>query len=882
MRKSRNIFLSILVCLSLFLSLPLSSFAVEKKEEIETEDTENVLTISTVEEFLAFSENCRLDSYSKDLTVVLNNDIDLTDVEFDGIPLFCGTFEGEHHRIKGLSITSDGSNKGLFRYLEKTAVVNDLIVEGKLFPEGSRNVIGGIAGNNAGIIKNCVFSGSVTGSDSIGGLVGINELTGIIENCQVYGTIHGDHFVGGVAGENNGVIRNCQNLTKINTTAEENSVEISDITLNSMTSSESAITATDIGGVTGSNSGVIRNCENHGDIGYQHIGYNIGGIAGSQSGYITDCTNYADILGRKEVGGIVGQMEPAATFEYKADTFQILEGQLDTLADLTKHAATNSNSEASVSDENLDSLSNDINNAQNALDQITSENGTYDPDSMTAAQNNLAGSLSSMLGTTGQIVEDNQSASDSISSDLQAIINQTSAISSTLSNASSNLGGSFSDVSDDDTQADTIGKVANCLNLGFIGADLNVGGISGAVTLENDLDPEEDIDITGNESLNFDYEVRAVIRNCENQGTIDAKRQNAGGIAGYISIGLVHSSVNTGNINATGADYVGGIVGQSEGYIRNCDTKCILSAASYVGGISGLATTVSDCRSMIQIEDATERIGGVLGQASTDAAIENNYFLPVKTDLGGIDGISYESRAKSLSKEEFFALENIPSMYETQTLRFIFDGGSSKNITVNFGERINVSDIPSVPKKEGYRGTWEGYDELISSEIVFDATFTCVYTPLNTTIQSRDLSENGLPILLAQGEFVTENSIFLSALEEDLPHKVGDSVIEKYEFTLPRSNTPITLRYLLPQGYDPKNVSLFVRDADDNWNKVDFEVKGSYLVFSIDEGDNAFYSVYNKTHYLFELAIGSAGISIVVILLFNAIIRKNKRKKKVK
>ena len=295
MRKSRNIFLSILVCLSLFLSLPLSSFAVEKKEEIETEDTENVLTISTVEEFLAFSENCRLDSYSKDLTVVLNNDIDLTDVEFDGIPLFCGTFEGEHHRIKGLSITSDGSNKGLFRYLEKTAVVNDLIVEGKLFPEGSRNVIGGIAGNNAGIIKNCVFSGSVTGSDSIGGLVGINELTGIIENCQVYGTIHGDHFVGGVAGENNGVIRNCQNLTKINTTAEENSVEISDITLNSMTSSESAITATDIGGVTGSNSGVIRNCENHGDIGYQHIGYNIGSIAGSQSGYITDCTNYADI-----------------------------------------------------------------------------------------------------------------------------------------------------------------------------------------------------------------------------------------------------------------------------------------------------------------------------------------------------------------------------------------------------------------------------------------------------------------------------------------------------------------------------------------------------------------------------------------------------------
>lgn len=876
MRKLRNVFFSILLCSVLFLSFPLSSFAKEEKTETDTEN--NSLTISTTEEFLAFSENCRLDSFSKDLIVSLEVDIDLTDVDFNGIPIFSGTFEGNGHRIKGFSLTGDGSNQGLFRYLEETAIVRNLIIEGKLLPEGSRSIIGGLAGNNAGHIENCVFSGSVTGTDNIGGLVGMNELTGIIENCQVYGTIHGDHFVGGIAGENYGVIRNCSNLTKINTTAEENSVEISDITLDSMTSSESAVTATDIGGITGSNNGVVKNCENHGNIGYQHIGYNIGGIAGSQSGYITGCTNYADILGRKEVGGIAGQMEPASTFEYKADTFQILEGQLNTLSVLADNAASNAQN-TSASNEDLDTLSKDIDTAQKALDQMGSDDGMTDPDSMIAAQNNLASSLSNILETTGKIADDNQEVSDALSSDMEKIFKQVSNISSTLSNATSTLGGSFTDMSDKDTDDNTIGKIYACINLGSIQADLNAGGIAGAITLENDLDPENDIDIKGHESLNFDYEVRAVIRNCENQGIIEGKRQNVGGIAGYISIGLIHSCTNTGKVNATGADYVGGISGRSDGYIRNCNTKCIISGSTYVGGISGLAYTVSDCRSMVQINDATETVGAILGMNAEDSSIENNYYLPVNSDFGGIDGISYEDSAKALNKDEFFALENLPDMFQTQTLRFIFDGGSSKNITVDFGERINVSDIPSVPKKEGYRGAWDGYAELISSEIVFDASFKCVYTPLKSTIESRETGKNNLPLLLAQGEFVSENSIALSELSEDLSLSTGDILIEQYGFTLPKSNTDVTLRYLLPEEYDAENVSLFVRDSKGTWYKAEYTVNGSYLVFSIMEGDNAFYTVYNKSNHLFKIALYSAVISIFAVIIVTAITRKRKNRK---
>lgn len=879
MRKLQKALFSILLVAGLVFSTPITSFAEEISED-STEIYDNIITISSTEDFLAFSENCRLDSFSKNLFVSLDTDIDLTDTDFEGIPIFYGTFDGGRHRIKGFELTSNGSNKGLFRYVGETATIKNLIVEGNLSPDGSRSNIGGIAGNNAGHIENCVFSGFVTGADYIGGLVGVNELTGIIENCQVYGTIHGDHFIGGIAGENNGVIRNCSNMTKINTTEKENSVEISDITFDSMTSSESAVTATDIGGITGSNNGVIRSCENHGKIGYQHIGYNIGGIAGSQIGYITNCTNYATILGRKEIGGIVGQLEPNTTVDYDADTFQILEGQLNRMSVLTNRASTNAQNNTNVSDSDLAKLSSDIDTAQNALDILGSTDGTTDPDSALAARNNLAGSLSGILETSGKIANENQHATDTLSSDLQAVTQQASAISSTLSNASDNLGGSFTDVSDQDTDDNIIGKVENCTNSGAIEADLNVGGITGAITLENDLDPESDITFNGNESYNFNCEVRAVIKNCTNQGNIVAKRQYAGGILGLGSIGLVHSCTNTGKIDATQADYVGGIAGQSHGYIRFCNTKCILSGSTYVGGISGMATTVSNCRSMVQINDASEKTGAILGYSAEDSSYENNYYLPIKTDLGGIDGISYETEAKPLSEEEFFALENLPDMFKKQTLKFVFDGGSAKTITLDFGERIKVSDIPSVPKKEGYRGTWDGYNELISSEIVFDETFTTVYTSYATTIQSRDTRENGAPILLAESDFTMENTIKL-ATSPTVPSIAEDQqIIEALEFVLPTSKSSVTLRYALPQEYEADRISIMVQNTDTTWKLTECTIDGSYMVFNIENDDVAFCAIYTEPDYTLQLSIAGGCFSVILIVILTVFIVRHKRTKK--
>ena len=147
--------ISLLLCLLLMVGMTVPAFADEADtpEEVIFRD----LTISTAEEFLEFSEKCRLNTYSENLSVTLNADIDLTGYAFSGVPIFCGIFDGNNHKITGLDLTIDGSMQGFFRYLTSTAEVRNLRLSGNIQPGGSKNEIGAIAGRNEGIIQNCVF-----------------------------------------------------------------------------------------------------------------------------------------------------------------------------------------------------------------------------------------------------------------------------------------------------------------------------------------------------------------------------------------------------------------------------------------------------------------------------------------------------------------------------------------------------------------------------------------------------------------------------------------------------------------------------------------------------------------------------------------------------
>jgi len=882
----RKRLIGIFLCVCFLMGAALPALAEETGETAETAER---LSIRTVEQFLTFAENCRLDSYSRDLSVSLEADLDLSGTAFSGIPTFSGTFAGNGHRICGLSLTADGSDVGLFRYLTQTAVVQDLKLQGEVLPGGSRSRAGGIAGNNAGTIRGCSFDGSVCGADNVGGLVGVNALGGILENCRIRGSVCGNHFVGGAAGSNNGVIRQCRNNAVVNNTAQENSVALSDITMDSLLHSESSQTVTDIGGIAGSSSGVIRDCVNLADVGYQHMGYNIGGIAGTQSGYLYGCKNRGTVLGRKEVGGIAGQMEPTALVEYDEDVLQILRRQLSGMSATVSRTASNVQGTAEAVYGQVGVLQGQVEDAKNAVGLLLPDPDNPalpDADSIQAARNTLSSSLSGMNQTLQGMSATTQSAVGTLTNNLYTLQSQISAMSTTLGNVSETVGGSITDVSDRDTDADLNGKVENCANHGSVLADRNVGGIAGAIALENDLDMEEDLNFSGNNSLNFESQLRAVVKDCENTASVSAVKQNAGGIVGWQSMGLVKGSRNVGTLDAQDADYVGGVTGQSTGYIRSCGAKCAISGRNYVGGIAGSATVATDCRSMLRLDSGTERLGGILGdreehrsgeEEQTEPPISGNYYLLLSTDVGGIDGISYDGLAQPLERSDFFALDALPASFRTATVTFRFADGRQEQISLAAGDALPAARIPALPEKPGFVGRWEGLEEADLSEIFFDMAFDAVYTGYSAVIQSRTLRENGLPVLLVEGAFTADAAADAAPLSEGPALAAGQTLLEAWTVTLPAGEDITAARLCLPGGCDPERICVWVRGGEGGWRTETARVDGSYVVFPMDPGDTAV-ALGQTQRAVWPVYAGAAALALAAALAVAWCARRRRQK----
>ena len=115
-------------------------------------DGDDAIHIKSAEDLRSLAHSCTLDSWSRGKTVVLDNDIELTDDDELPIPTFGGTFNGNGHTISGLSITQSVPPAGLFGVLQKDAVIKKLNVEGTVTPSGDSENIGGIVGENHGTI----------------------------------------------------------------------------------------------------------------------------------------------------------------------------------------------------------------------------------------------------------------------------------------------------------------------------------------------------------------------------------------------------------------------------------------------------------------------------------------------------------------------------------------------------------------------------------------------------------------------------------------------------------------------------------------------------------------------------------------------------------
>ena len=993
--------------IALLVSFALPVFAEDAEPLPEEKPT---VHITTVDELLQLAKDCSLDTYSTHRTVLLDADLDLVGQGFAGIPIFNGTFDGQGHTISNLNLVQDGSVVGFFRYLESDAVVQNLTLQGRAMPVGSRRTIGSVAGSNAGTVKNCSFVGVSSGVSMVGGIVGQNLSGGVVDGCTVTGSVYGAHYVGGIAGDNHGVIANCVNKASVNTKVEQNEIDISSLTLKDLIGTENVADITDIGGVAGSSAGVVKNCQNLGTVGYQHMGYNVGGIVGSQTGYVTACTNYGTVYARKEAGGIVGQMEPNSILEYEKDTLQILGEQLEELQTLVDHACDDANAAASDTSAQLNVLQSNVTNARAALErllQTTADNvtigqtdttvdlgalkdslkgesapsespeetpapeapapevpaetapaeapaepapaeepttepapaessaeeapsvseeearavhgqpeptdsdeatpsvGVVDPgfstlgdnniwsdlgealpdtmqvtvptvevtdrDAINASQSDLSGTLNSVANTIAALNSSGSSNSQTLINDVRAITKQMNKIGNTLAGAGDNTADPddlYSDISDTDTESDTTGKVAYCVNHGTVDADINAGGITGAMARENDLDPEDDYHTTGSDSMNFKLKSRVVIRGCANYGEVTGKKQGVGGIVGNMEMGSVLSSWNYGNVTAADATGVGGIAGTSKATIRESGAKCRLAGAKQVGGIAGSGYDIDTCRAMVVIDEGTEQLGAIAGTVDDPRSgdITGNTF--VDEGVAGLDDVSYADIAAPLPFDEFAAQENLPGAFKKITVHFNAEGNCVAEFTLDYGGSLTPDQFPEVPQKNGSWGVWADTD---LTNLTFDAVVEAEYNDKTSVLQSEQ-QRDGRALLLVEGSFDSNDKLELQPCAENPQPGTLESWLLPVQDELAH-----TVRYLTP--HDPDTMQLWLKTAD-GWQAWDAQTDGSYLKFTAPADAQAFAVTENPVSTGKLLAAGIAAAVLVVVLLLLRRHRKRKNKKK--
>ena len=149
-----------------------------------------------------------------DINITLDKNIDLTGkgwtpigTSFDNS--YKGTFDGGGHTITGLTVTTNDQFVGLFGYLNRVGTVKNVVMEGiQITSNHMFGCTGGVVGYSWGTIENCSVSGSVSGTDCVGGVVG-SQKAGSIIGCCTSATVKGKHYVGGVAGEKWGTMTAC-------------------------------------------------------------------------------------------------------------------------------------------------------------------------------------------------------------------------------------------------------------------------------------------------------------------------------------------------------------------------------------------------------------------------------------------------------------------------------------------------------------------------------------------------------------------------------------------------------------------------------------------------------------------------------------------------
>ncbi|GEM_PF-2002042 len=235
---------------------------------------------------------------------------------------FTGTYNGVGRKISNLTINEAGNHgsqlRGLFYRISETATLENIYLENVSI--GTWYVAGSLVAQNFGTIRNCkIVSGSIAGNEHIGGLAGDN--CGLITGCYSNVSVSAEFSTaGGLVGTNyEGIIEFCYATGEVIGTQRVGglvayfcgrSTELGGA-INTCFASGNVSGSKEIGGLVGYVGGgqnrIISNCFATGNVDLTADGTRGGGLIGFLYGKALNCYSTGAVTGgSSDIGGLVG------------------------------------------------------------------------------------------------------------------------------------------------------------------------------------------------------------------------------------------------------------------------------------------------------------------------------------------------------------------------------------------------------------------------------------------------------------------------------------------------------------------------------------------------------------------------------------------------
>lgn len=469
----------------------------------------------------------------------------------------------------------------------------------------------------------------------------------------------------------------------------------------------------------------------------------------------------------------------------------------------------------------------------------------------------LYNAFAGLSGEMERLRSDISNTQASLTNDLQAISNQFTVVSNTFLEALDDLERNATreiveDTSDQNIDAIREGKLSDCQNHGTIEGDRNVGGVVGCMAIDYDLDPEDDAPRI---ELGNSYETKAVLQNNMNYGAIIAKKDGSGGLVGRMDLGTTIDCQNYGNIESTGGNYVGGIVGWASGTLRRNYSKCVLAGESDVGGIAGWTENMQNCCAITTIERGIERVGSLAGNANLDGLVGNR-FVMTETGNAAVDSISYTGLAEPVSFESLQQDPQVPWELTAFTLTFTDGISVIERIPFEYGEDLEFITPPEIPEKEGFYGVWPEFD---TSGLQSDLTVEAVYKPWVTLVSSEE-SAGKLALALAEGQF-TEDAVLHVTASQVAPPPVAKNGADVWEVELTGTDLPSADTDNIDDETDETNINI---DPDANTKTVPLRLlnrnSGKASVWQLIDGRWQVVEASENGRYVCLEMTGTSGI----------------------